>query len=141
MAQSANGVVCYWATATANASGATNVVGELTGFSGPNMTAAVIDVTTFGATAHEKVLGVYDGGQITLNLNFEVTNDNQRMLRECMVARTKGRLQIQLSTATTAKQISCKGYVSAINFSGAVDNKLASEITLAITGGASFTTG
>lgn len=141
MAQGAQGVVCYWATATANASGATNVVGELTGFSGPSMTAAVIDVTTLQSTAKEKIVGVYDGGQITLNINFEVTNDNQRMMRECMVARTKGRLQIQLSTASTAKQISCKGYVSGMNITGSVDNKLAGDITLAITGGASFTTG
>jgi len=141
MAQGSQGVVCYWATATANASGATNVVGELVGFSGPSMTAAVIDVTTLAATAKEKVVGVYDGGQITLNINYEVTNDNQRMLRECMVGRTKGRLQIQFSTATTAKQISCKAFVSGINITGAVDNKLAGDVTLAITGGASFTTG
>ncbi len=141
MAQGAQGVVCYWSTATGNASGATNVVGELVGFSGPSLTAAVIDVTTLQATAKEKIIGVYDAGQITLNVNFEVTNDNQRMMRECMVARTKGRLQIQLSTATTAKQISCKGYISGINISGAVDNKLSADYTIAITGGASFTTG
>jgi len=141
MASGAHGIICYWATATANASGATNVVGELTGFSGPSMTAAVIDVTTLTATAKEKIVGIYDGGQITLNLNYEVTNDNQRLFRECMVARTKGRLQIQFSTATTAKQVSCKAYVSGINITGSVDNKIAGDVTLAITGGASFTTG
>jgi hypothetical protein len=141
MAKESQGIICYWATVTVNATLAANVVGELTGFSGPNMSAGVIDVTNLQSTAKEKMIGLYDGGQISLNVNWVATNDGQIKLRESLVKRTKGSLLIQLSTATTAQKISLEGYVIGMNVNGAVDNVLKGDFSIAITGGASFTTG
>lgn len=141
MAKESQGIICYWATVTVNATNAANVVGELTGFSGPNMSAGVIDVTTLQSTAKEKMIGLYDGGQISLNVNWVATNEGQVKLRESLVQRTKGSLLIQLSTATTAQNISLEGYVIGMNVNGAVDNVLKGDFSIAITGGANFTTG
>ena len=141
MAKESQGIICYWATVTVNATLDENVVGELTGFSGPSMSAGVIDVTNLQSTAKEKMIGLYDGGQISLNVNWVATNDGQIKLRESLVQRTKGSLLIQLSTATTAQKISLEGYVIGMNVNGAVDNVLKGDFSIAITGGASFTTG
>jgi len=141
MAKESQGVICYWATVTGYATGSSNVVGDITGFSGPSLSAAVIDITNLQSSAKEKMVGVYDGGQVTLNVNFDITADGQRLLRENLVARKKGSLLIQLSTVTTAQKIGLEGYVVGMNISGAVDNVLKGDFSIAITGGASFTTG
>jgi hypothetical protein len=140
MALQSQGIMAYWSTTTANASGATNVIGGVIGFSGPNLTANVIDITNLRSTAKEKMIGLYDGGSITLNLNFDCDDGGQKLLKECFIARTKGSLQLELSSAATAKQFRMKGYVSGLNITGGVDNVLKSDISIMITGGVSFST-
>ena len=134
------GVICYWSTTTANATNSSNIVGEVVGWSGPGMSAAVIDVTNLISTAKEKLVGVYDGGQITVSVNVAVTNDGQRLLRECLAARTKGSLLIQLSTDTTGEKCSVKGYVSGLNMSGGLDKQITGDFTIAVSGGVSWST-
>ena len=133
-------VVAYWATVTVEATLDANKIGEVVGFSGPSMSAAVIDVTNLGSTAKQKLIGVYDGGQVTLNVNWDsCTDDGQKLIRESLVNRTKGRLAIFLNGSADTQKIGLEAYVSGINISGAVDNKLSGDFTFAITGGASFT--
>jgi len=140
MAKDSMSVVAYWATVTVEATVAANLIGQVTGFSGPSMTAAVIDVTALNSTAKEKLIGIYDGGQVTLNVNWDsCTDDGQKLLRESLAARTKGRLAIFLNGSADTQKIGLEGYVAGINITGAVDNKLAGDFTIAITGGASFT--
>lgn len=140
MAQNSQGVLIYWSTTTANATGASNVVGEVIGWSGPSQSAAVIDVSNLVSTAKEKLIGVYDGGQITVNVNFAVTNDGQRLMRESMAARTKGSLLIQLSTDTTGEKCSVKGFISGINMAGGLDKQQTGDFTIAVSGGVSWST-
>jgi hypothetical protein len=140
MPKESQGILGYWATTTVNATLAANLIGEITGFSGPSPSANIIDVTNLASTAKEKMMGLYDGGQITLNVNCLVTDSGQTKLRECLAARTKGSLLIQLSTASTTQKINMEGYVSGLSISGAVDNVLKADFTLAITGGVSFST-
>lgn len=140
MAKESQGIICYWATVTVVATAAGNVVGEVVGFSGPGMSASPIDVTNLTSTAKEKLIGVYDGGQITMNVNMLVTDGGQTLLRQSMAQRTKGVLLVQLSTAATTQKFAVEGYVSGINITGSVDNKLAGDITIAISGGVSFST-
>ena len=141
MPKESQGIVCFWATVTVAATAAANLVAEMTGFSGPSLSAAVIDVTTLQSTAKEKLVGVYDGGQITMNVNWNCSGtDGQKLMRESLAARTKGNLTVALSgTGAGTQKIGLKGYVVGMNVSGAVDNKLAGDFTIAISGGASFT--
>lgn len=140
MALNSQGLVVQWSTSTAVASASSNIVGEITGFSGPGMSAAVIDVTNLQSTAKEKLIGVYDGGQITINVNFSATNDSHRLLRESMVARTKGCMVIQLSTDTTGEKVVAKGYVSGMNIAGGLDKQITGDFTIAVSGGVSWST-
>jgi hypothetical protein len=140
MAKESQGIIAYWATVTVEATLAANVIGELTGFSGPSLSAAVIDITHLQSTAKEKMVGVYDGGQVTLNVNWNCSAaDGTKLMRESLVARTKGRLAIFLNGSAGTQKIGLKGFVSGMNVTGSVDNKLAGDFTIAITGGASFT--
>lgn len=140
MAQNSQGIICYWATTTASATAAGNVIGEVVGFSGPGMSAAVIDVTNLLSTAKEKLMGVYDGGQVTININFSVTNDGQGKLRKCLAQRIKGNLLIQLSTDTTGEKCVTKGFVSGLNMAGGLDKQVTGDFTIAVSGGVSWST-
>ena len=144
MAKESQGVIAYWSTVTLASgsvvSSVANAVGEVVGFSGPGLGAAVIDVTHLQSTAKDKLVGIYDGGQVTLNVNMLVTDTGQTKVRECMASRTRGSLLIQLSTASTTQKIHIKGYCSGLNITGSVDNKLAGDLTFAIHKGASIST-
>lgn len=141
MAKNSQGLVAYWSTTTAAATAAANIVGEVVSFSGPSLTASVIDVTSLQSTAKEKMVGVYDGGQITLSVNWNCSDAaGQTKMRECLIARTKGHMVLALNGGGAETQkIGAKGYISGMNVSGAVDNKISGDFTLAISGGASFT--
>ena len=138
MAKESQGIISYLTTTTVMSTAIT--LGEVVGFSGPSLGANVIDVTNLGSTAKEKLVGVYDGGQITLNVNCLVTDSGQTKAREMLAARTKGSLMLQLSTAATTQKMNLEGYVTGLNITGAVDNKLAADITFTISGGVSFST-
>jgi len=141
MAQNSQGIIAYWTTTTvAVATASSNVIDEVVGFNGPGMSANVIDVSSLQSTAKEKLIGLYDAGQMTLNCNFDVDSPGQRLLRECMVNRTKGILLLQLSTSATAKSMQMEGYVNGLSVTGAVDQKLTSDVTILISGGVVFST-
>ena len=144
MAKESQLIVFYWATVTAASAtaiiAAGNAIGEVVGFSGPNMTANPIDVTNLTSTAKEKLIGVYDGGQVTLNLNAVVTDTGQTKIRESLAGRHKGACVIRLSSAATTQQIHFDGSISAWNITGSVDNKLAGDVTISITGGVNIAT-
>ena len=145
MAKESQGIIAYWSTVTLASgsvvSSVANAIGEVVGWAGPSMSAAVIDVTDLQSTAKEKLVGVYDGGQVTFNVNMLVTDTGQTKLRESFASGVRGSCLIQLSTVTTGQGIHMKGYVTGLNITGSVDNKLAGDFTLAIHGGASFSTG
>lgn len=138
MAKESQGIISYISTTTAESTN--TILGEVVGFNGPSLSANVIDVTNLVSTAKEKLIGVYDGGQITLNVNMVVTDAGQTKAREMMAARTKGNLMLQLATAATTQKFALKGYISGLTVTGSVDNKLAGDITFAISGGVSWST-
>ncbi len=144
MAYGAQGIPFYWSTSTVYSSAEAGKVAEVVGFSGPSQSANVIDVTNLLSSAKEKLVGVYDGGQLTLNLNWQASNAThlgQKKMQECLRAGTKGSFFIELTgTVATGKSISGEGYITGLNITGSVDNKVAGDVTIAITGGVSLST-
>ena len=138
MAKESQGIISYIATTTGASTN--TVLGEIVGFNGPNQSAAPIDVTHLQSTAKEKLIGVYDGGQVGFSLNMAVTDAGQKKAREMMAARTKGAILIQLSTTATTQKITAKGFVSGLTITGGVDNKVAGDLSFAISGGVSWST-
>lgn len=137
MAKQSQGIISYIATTTAASTNVT--IGEVVGFNmGEN--AGIIDVTHLQSTAKEKLPGLYDGGQCVFNVNMLVTDAGQEKCREMLAARTLGAILVQLSTAATTQKFTAKGYVTGLTINGAVDNKLAGDLTFAITKGVSWST-
>jgi hypothetical protein len=105
----------------------------------------VIDITHLSDTAKNKLLGFYDAGQVSFDVNFMATNigstsNTLGKMRESLTNRTRGVLSIQFSTVSTTKKVVCDAFVSGISITGAVDQKIACSITLDLTGGPTWTT-
>lgn len=139
MAQGAAGVVLYHAEVTPSSTA--TVVGEVVGWSGPSFSAPVIDISHLGSTVKEKITGVYDPGEITLDINFMTSGQvGQRGLRTSLASRVKSGIVIQLSTATTAQKIRGKGYVTGFSVQGAVDQAIKGSVTIALSGQVTWAT-
>jgi len=141
MASEAHGVKLFWSTATASGTGATLSVGELVSFTGPSGAAAIIDVTNLQSSAHEKLQGLPDEGNIgieyCLTTIYMAATGGQAGLRKSRLARKKGSFVLKTGTAINAGdpiRIHGEGYVTTLGLSGAVDDKLAMSATIEITG-------
>ena len=112
-------------------------IGEVKSFSGPSGSASVIDATHLGSTAKEKLMGLADEGQITLELNYLHTSDSgQSAVRTARTNRTKSEFQITLSDGSSTIKFS--GYVLSFTVNGGVDALMSSSITIEITGAVTY---
>ena len=130
MAIESQGVVFYWSSTTAAST--LNVIGEVTGFSGPGGNAAVIDVTNLLSTAKEKMVGLRDEGQLTLDLNFVKTDVGQSLLITDRAARNKRNATIKF-TDTAVSVANFDAYCLGFSISGAVDDKISANAVIEIT--------
>ena len=139
MALESQGISIFFSTSTVASTAAAAIIEEVNSFSGPSGAAGIIDVTHLLSTAKEKLVGLRDEGQVSLNLNFIATGAVQTKLRECRSARTKSNLGIAFSdTAKTIAKMEC--YVTGFSIAGSVDNKLSGAVTIEITGPVTWTT-
>ena len=117
-------------------------IGQIVSFNGPSMSAAVIDVTNLQSTAKEKLVGVYDGGQISMSVILDNESSNSVLhleLEDDMRARTKRHFDIRFTeSATIPGSIYCEGYVTGFTVTGSVDNALKADITLTVSTGVYF---
>src|SRR3990167_3047743 len=95
-------------------------VGEVNSFDGPQMSAPSIDATSFDSTWAESLVGVPDGGQVTLGFNWIPSNGPQSRLRTDFAAGTLRAYRIQLTDNTV---IAFSAYITAVSTSGAVNDK------------------
>lgn len=139
MALESQGITIFFSTNTVASTAAAAAIEEVNSFTGPSGAAGIIDVTHLLSTAKEKLVGLRDEGQVSLDINFIATGAVQTKLRESRAARTKGNLGIAFSdTAKTIAKMKC--YVSGFSITGSVDNKLAGAVTIEITGPVTWTT-
>jgi len=111
------------------------------GFNWPTGAANVIDASHLGSTAKEKMLGLRDEGQVTLDVNFRPGTTAQDYMRTCRANRYMRKALIQLndSTVELAKtKIIFDAYVSGFSITGAVDQIVKGSITLEITGACTY---
>lgn len=137
MAIESQGAFLYISTTTSLSTVTT--VGQVTGFNGPTGSANVIDVTHLQSTAKEKMIGLRDEGQITLDLNCVPGDSGQVKLREMRAARTQGNWAIKLND-TAITMLNGHGYVSGFAVSGSVDNKVNLSVTIEISGAVTWST-
>lgn len=108
-------------------------VGNVVNITGPGGSASVIDVTNLDSTAKEKLMGLPDEGQITLELNYDPDNTQHANLRNARKNRTRceGRITLTDSTATV---LTFFFYVLGFQMRVAVDQAVKANLTLEIDG-------
>ncbi len=114
-------------------------VGEVLSFSGPGGSAAIIDKTNLASTAREKMMGLPDEGQLTMEVSLDPTDDGQVQLRTDRVSRTRREAILTLTDATNTT-LTFNAYCLGFAISGSVDDKITASITLEIDGAVTWNT-
>jgi len=140
-------VMAVYETLVAMSSGTTlsveghpfTAIGEITGFTGPSGNAVVIDVTNLASTAKEKLIGIRDEGNITLDVNFNTSADQYQIaLKDDRASRTKRIFDIKLNDTSTVagsqpSAMYFDGYVTGFSITGSVDNAVKGSIAIELT--------
>lgn len=108
-------------------------IAEIRSFSGPGGSAAIIDATTLLSTGKEKVMGLMDEGQLTLELNFVPGDTGQQALLADRAAQLRQNFKITFSDANNATG-TFAAYVMGFTVGGGVDALTTATVTLEITG-------
>lgn len=108
-------------------------IANVTGFSGPGGSASVIDITNLSSTAKEKLMGLPDEGQLTIDINYDPDNASHIALRNARKTRTRTEFKITLTDAT-ATVLTFWGYVLGFAITAGVDQALKASITVEIDG-------
>lgn len=110
-----------------------STIANVVGFSGPGGSASVIDTTNLSSTAKEKLMGLPDEGQFTLDLNFDPDSASHQALRAARAARTRTEFKINFTDTTPTTAIFW-GYVLGFQVTGAVDQQVKVSVTIEIDG-------
>jgi predicted secreted protein len=118
-------------------------IAEVTSISGPNESAASIDVTSFDSTSREYIAGLRDGGEVSIEFNFVGDDVSQAGLRADFASGAKRNFTIDLDDATATLTVASKyafaAVVTALGANFAVDDKITGSATLKISGDVTFT--
>ncbi len=125
-------------------------IGEVVSIDGPAGSVNVIDITNLGSTAREKLVGIQDEGQVTMEVlsNFTTgsTGINQWKLRDLRQAGTKSFFDIRFTDVpvTTVSEPSAyffEGFVTNYANAVALDDAVKASIGLEISSQAHFMNG
>lgn len=114
-------------------------VGEISNLAGPNETASPLDATTLESTSREFILGLRDGGEVSLEINYRPTLAQHQAIREDLRNKVRRNWQIKLTDAGTTT-ISFTAVVT--NWGGPqipVDAVIKVPITLKVSGDVTYT--
>lgn len=114
-----------------------SAIGQVVGFNGPSGSASVIDITHLGSTAKEKMIGLRDEGQVSLDIIYDTgATALHTALKDDRASRTKRIFDIQLTdNGAVSSQPSAfyfSGYVTGLSLTGAVDDAVKGSVTLDI---------
>lgn len=108
-------------------------IGNVIGIKGPGGAASVIDVTNLDSSAKEKLMGLPDEGQVTLDINYDPDNATHIVLRAARRARTRCEFVITL-TDSTATTLHFFAYVLSFSMDISVDQAVKVSVTLEVDG-------
>lgn len=108
-------------------------IGNVVSFSGPGGSASVIDITNLSSTAKEKMMGLPDEGQLTMDINYDPDNASHILIRNARKTRTRCEFTITL-TDTTNTVLTFRGYVLGFAITAGVDQVVKASITIEIDG-------
>lgn len=106
-------------------------IGGFKDFNGFGGSAAVIDATDLSSTAKEKLMGLQDWGQFSINFNHDDSDAGQDALAAAKASRALKEFQLTLSDDT---EYSFSGFVTTKGLSGGVDALIGGAATIEISG-------
>ncbi|WP_109994948.1 phage tail tube protein [Salinisphaera sp. LB1] len=118
----------------ASGTGTYSKVAEVTGFDGPNGSTNVIDATSLDSQFAEKIGGLRDSGQVSVDLNFVPGDTSQQAVRDAYGDAEKRDFRITL-TDVDQTTIEFSALVTEFSISASADDKVTASTTLEITGG------
>ncbi len=127
MADPAQGTVFKYATST---------VPKIESFSGPSFSAPIINVSDLATTCVEKIAsGISDGGQLTLELNFEADNAIHDAIADAVIAGSTAACVLTfLNPGATTTTYSFTAFPTEFTPSASTGEALKASVTLDITG-------
>jgi hypothetical protein len=108
-------------------------LGNVTAIRGPGGQAPVIDVSNLASTFREKMMGLPDEGQITLDINLDPDNSGHQDLRTNRKNRTRTEFKLQLTDSTPAYGVFF-AYITGFSHDIAVGQAVKVSVTLEIDG-------
>lgn len=106
-------------------------INEVNSFSGPGGSVSVIDVTDLSSDAKEKLAGMNDNGQLSIEINFIPDNTQHVALRTAKEDGTTESFQLVFTDDTIW---TFSAIVTGFAVSGAVDGVVKASATLEISG-------
>jgi len=109
---------------------------RITSFNGPGMGTPIINVADLDDTAVEKISSaLFDGGQLSLSLNFEADDTMHNHLNDECIAGNSGAVVITFQNGTSATNTySFTAFPTNFTPTGNVGEQLTAEVTLDVTG-------
>lgn len=115
------------------ATGVFTPIARINDFSAFSGSASVIDTTSLDSTAKEKLMGLQDFGQVSINFNVIPDDAGQVALEAAKASRTLKNFKLTLNDADDTTY-AFSGYVLSKTLNGAVDQKLTGSATIEISG-------
>lgn len=117
------------------------LVAGILDFSGPNMSADPIAVTSVDDDFEKVIQGLKSGGEVTLTLNLLGSNGEQRGLLTDFENGTKRNFEIELNDAAPSNKTKIEFTAIVTNYSpsGAVNQQMQLAVTLKVDGQPVFT--
>lgn len=112
-------------------------IGNAKTFSGLDGQASEMDISNFASTGKEFLLGLYDGGQLQVDLDIDNSDAGQQAARTALQGSTKKAFKVILPAGTTPN-VSFNAFVRKFTMTGGVDKPLAGQMVLRISGGYSL---
>jgi len=110
-------------------------IGEVFTHDGPGGSAEIIDASHYGSTAREKLLGIPDEGQFTIEMNRIAGDAGQKQLRTNRKAQTLTKFRVIFDeTAGANDEARFEAYVLNFSTSGSVDERQTASVALEISG-------
>ncbi|WP_022682138.1 phage tail tube protein [Sphingobium bisphenolivorans] len=115
------------------ATGVFTPIAKINDFSAFSGSASVIDTTSLDSTAKEKLMGLQDFGQVSINFNVIPDDAGQVALEAAKASRALKNFKLTLND-TDSTTYAFSGYVLSKSLSGGVDSKLTGSATIEISG-------
>jgi hypothetical protein len=109
-------------------------IGNITDVGGPGGSATVLDASNLDSVAREKLMGLFDEGQVTVKINLDPDDTVHKAVRTARRNKTLCEFKLTLTDASPATIGYFFGYVTGFTHAVGTDKILTADITIEVDG-------